>query len=431
MGVELTPDKWTFRAMAGRLRYQSLFDIGARSGLDERYRRQGLASEVGYRGKGFGASLTVFAAEDRLPDESARAEAQEAPASNVVASLKGDVQLWKGATLEGEYARSYLTADLNAPLLADSIATESRPLEDRLSTNSADVIRVGFRQNIFRVGYERIAPGYKSLGTLFLQNDRDNLTAGATFPIKLGNKEASEQTPWTVAVDGGLERNGISENSLDRGRRIIGRAMANGQIGKRLAVNAQFSNFSSTSRLRGFLDPTTSTDSVFIAQVNRQASIGASLMPKEGVGGVLTGQLSFTDVSTLQDGRLSGFGSTVTNVFTSYARQYAEAGFGWSVQGLYARTNAGPASQTLYGPSASVSQQLAKGKLRVEASGTMSFISLDDGGDNRVLTVRPTATYNLDRFGNVTLAYTHTGRSLARAQNFSENLLSLQYGWTF
>ena len=136
-------------------------------------------------------------------------------------------------------------------------------------------------------------------------------------------------------------------------------------------------------------------------------------------------------MSTLRNGALDGFGSTVTSVFGGYARQFEGSGTTLGIQSLYARTAAGPASQTSYGPSLTAGQQLLDGQLQLSASVALTFIQVDEAGDSRVLNVRPSASYNLEQFGKVTLGYTHTARRLVNDQNFSEHLVSLNYGWSF
>ncbi len=125
VGVELTPGRWRFAGMAGRLRYQSLFDVGARSGLEETYRRNGYAAEAGYQGDKFSLKAIVFAAKDDLPDVPLSAAIGVAPASNVVTSFGGSYQLPLDLRLEAEYTRSWLTVDLEAPTIPDSLALRS------------------------------------------------------------------------------------------------------------------------------------------------------------------------------------------------------------------------------------------------------------------------------------------------------------------
>ena len=448
VGVELTPGRWSVKAMGGRLRYQSLFDVGARSGLEESYRREGYAGEVGYRGEGWDLRGIVFGARDRIPDLAIDTSVGVAPAQNLVTSLIGGVQLPLKLRLEAEYARSFLTADRLAPELPDSLRATRGVVEQRSGTQAADVIRVGLTHSIWRVGYLRVAPGYRSLGTLFVQDDRDNLTAGFSYafrgkgggaarpptPAGPGQTAAAGQrprAPWTLSVDGGLERLGIGEASRDRTRRWIGQALVSGQLGRRLAINASFSNFSTTSRLRGFLDPTTSTDSIFLAQVNRSAQLGASLLPTATDGGVWTAQLSLTDASTLRDGVLDGYGSTVTSAFLSYFRRLGESTFLWGVQGLLARTEAGPASQTTYGPSVNVSKAWLDDRLVLGASAAWSFVDVDEAGASRVLNLRPSLSYDVEKLGRLTLTHVLTDRSLAERNDFTENLLTLNYAWSF
>ncbi len=234
-----------------------------------------------------------------------------------------------------------------------------------------------------------------------------------------------------MSVDAGLERLGIAETSLDRTRRWIGRALVNGLIGERVAVNASLSNFTTTSRLRGFLDPTTQTDSVFLGQVNRSVQLGASLLPKAPDGGVLAAQLSLTDASTVSGGALDGYGSTITSAFLSYQRRLGESGLSYGLQGLLARSEAGAASQTTYGPSVLVGKAWFDDKLRVTGSAALSWVNLDEGARSRVLNLRPSVGYELEKLGTVTLSLVHTARSQSARGDFSENLASLNYAWTF
>ena len=426
VGVELTPGKWRFAGMYGRLNRLQLGDFFARQDLQTRYERMGVAAEAGYQGERFALKAILFQARDQLPDTLIGDIRGLAPAENTVGSVEGSVLLAKRLTLSGTYALSWITEDRTSPLLPDSLAD---PLfGDRAATTRESAVRVtaayALDKSVWQLAYERLSPNYRSLGTLYLTPDRENLTAGTALQFA--------ENKVTVSLNGGLQRNNLLGDRQQTQRRVIGQVTVAARPGERTGITLNLSNFNATSRLRGYFDPLSATDSIFLAQINRSARLGFTLSrPKERAPGSLSINASVTDAQSIRDDTLTNFRNTLYNAYLGYAGQLAGGGLSYQAQLLYGYTRASLADNRVYGPSVALSKTFADDKLQLSLTGSYSIVDYADRAGGSVLLSRLAASYRVGGTGMLQSQLQFTDRADGDDRRLTETLLTLTYAWNF
>lgn len=426
MGLELTPGRWRFAGMYGRLNRLQLGDFNARQELDISYRRMGYAAEAGYQGERYQIKGTVFSAADELPDEvDMNAITGLAPARNIVGSLEGQAQLGKRLTVRGLFAHSWITDNTRAAGVPDSLV--SNFLNPNASTSRETALRSSLNYAAekanYTLGYERISPNYRSLGTLYITPDRENVTLGSAFQL-FKNKV-------TVALNGGIQRNNLAGNRANEQRRWIGQVAATARPGERFSANLNLSNFQNTSRLRTFFDAQTLTDSLFIAQVNRSARLGLRLArPKEEAPGTWSLNFSVQEAQAIQDEVITTFVSTNYNTYLGYAGS-TRSGFTYQVQTLFGIAEAANLGNRIVSPSLGLAKSFNEDELQIGLTSSYSFVDYDSQPPGRVLLGRLTLGLKALENGLLTLRTQYTHRAVGERDPLSEIIAAANYTWNF
>jgi hypothetical protein len=381
---------------------------------------------LGYQTEKIAIKGTVFRAKDEEPEQPAEPIRGLAPAENWVASLEASTQIGKRLTLSGTLAQSWITEDRAAAILPDSIADFL--IDGNASTSRESAVRAtaayAFDKSNWQLSYERLSPNYRSLGTLYLLPDRENITAGTAFQLA-DNKV-------TLALNGGIQRNNLAGDKLNTQRRLIAQISTRATLTDRLSATLNLSNFNNTSRLRSFFDPLSSTDSIFLAQVNRSGRVGLSLTrPENRAPGVATLNFSVQDAQSIQDEELTTFRNTIYNTYLGYGGQQRDWKLTYQLQLLYGVTVADIADNTLLSPSLSLSRPFGSEKFVLGLTSSYSFVDYEDRGAGSVLLSRLTATYQLSESGTLRGRFQYTRRRLGEAPTLAESLLALNYAWTF
>lgn len=274
-GIELSPGSWKIAGMYGRLEKAVDYSAtGSENGLS--YKRMGYAAKAGYEKNGHGFSLCWFNAKDDpasllfVPPA-----AQLRPQENTAVSISAKTVLWKQLRLESEYARSGLTPDTR---IAESVGTPSKnklPVLFTLKPGSVffDAVKasLGWQQHAYglKLGYERIAPGYQSLGAYFFNNDLESFTLSPSAQFAGGKLTASLNT--------GLQRNNLDGSKLNTTRRWVNAATLSFNPSSRWNFNASYSNFSTFTRQLPQSDPFyhNTLDTLNYYQLAQQASFSA------------------------------------------------------------------------------------------------------------------------------------------------------------
>lgn len=271
MGMELKPGKFRLAAMYGRLRRAVAEDRQYLQGLDPAYKRMGMGLKMGYESDKTTLSAILFGADDRdrsfIPDTASFVR----PAQNINAGIQashrlGPVQLFM------DLARNYLSRDTRAIEIAGDWKEKAFGLfTPRLSSSYTHAFNlrssIQIKKAIWTMGFERVDPGFYSLGSLFFQNDFENITSGLQWPMLNQKLNLSLNTGW--------QRNYLHADESNTQNRWLLSAQASYIPNQKFSGQLSYSNFNHTTRMRSTTNPLLPVDSLRL--ISAQQQIAASM----------------------------------------------------------------------------------------------------------------------------------------------------------
>jgi hypothetical protein len=366
-GVELTPGKWRIAAMYGRLRKAVPFSLSdTLQHSNAAYKRMGYGLKVGYETNGEAVGFSLFTAKDTphslpyvLPGNTLT------PHQNVALSINGQKKLFTSFFVNVEYGISVLNTNVLANAESgDSVSHDNKNLLQGLlpqnSTNRYfDAINtsIGYqgKQYTLRVQYERIAPEYQTLGAYYFNNDMRNVTV-VTNAQMFKNKV-------TFSTNLGLQTNNLDNSRASTSSRLVGALNVQVAPGGNWNMAANYSNFSSYTKMRPASDPffRDGLDTLNFYQVSE--TMGGSITYGFGKAGVKQGLSlngSYQKATNAAAGtgppQLSGF----LNGALSYSYSFAPANFSLAASLTASTSNAAEMRTTFFGPSINASKSFFK-----------------------------------------------------------------------
>ena len=275
-GVELRPGKFYVAGMYGRLTRAVVEDFLSQQDLDPAFRRVGYGAVAGIADKGYDYKVIFFGAHDdplSIPDPTQKLVL---PSSNRVLSFQGSQRIFTKVQAEFEVARSGFNQDVRMEDLlvdgkgiANTVLGTFRPNASAILGNAIRTKLNYFGKGLgVNVGYERIDPGFRTMGALFFLSDVEYYTAGF-------NKSFLKNT-LSIFTNAGVERTNITDFRNDGAQRFVGAFTVNYAPSRRWGINANYSNFQNTAKLRAFSEPGALVDSIILAQTTQTLSLSAT-----------------------------------------------------------------------------------------------------------------------------------------------------------
>ncbi|MEL6922618.1 MAG: hypothetical protein AAFO94_01130 [Bacteroidota bacterium] len=432
-GLELTPGKFRFAAMYGRLKRATAGDFTANQNLDPSFRRMGWGFKAGYGTAEDFIDLILFSASDDLNSVDTTFVQNLPPATNVVMGVTGRKKLSQQFSLLVDFAHSIFTDDATAPMLEDTdrnlMNSAFGLLKPRVSTYQANALRSelqwAMKRINWRLSYERIDPNYRTLGTIFINNDLENYTVGAGFQLfkKLG-----------INLNGGLQRNNLAGTQATTLRRLIGSISANLSLNDRLSFNAGYSNFYNTQKVRALINPVVPVDSIFLAQINENATFGASLVVGKEKNGTLSIMLAYQNANALENDELLPGASDFYNANFGYSHQFK--GIGLQAYGALnvSRLLSDDFDNWNVGPTVSLSKSWLDKKLSTQLSSSWTGVWQQWNLKNNILNLQLGASYQMLKDHQLSFRFSLINRKVLQnigSPQFTEGIASLNYGYTF
>ncbi len=245
-GVELTPGKFRFAAMAGRLAKAEPVDLALDRPNLPVYRRAGWGVKVGYGTQTDYIDLILFNAKD-APNSLGAALHPETgesvlPAENIVLGIKAQKQLIRNLSLDLEASRSGHTRNIEDPRVegpGGGWSFDNRLFARRTSTVYGNALSANIRYKINKIqvgaGYQRIDPQFRTFGAYFFNDDLENYTCQvAGYGIR----------NFSFSGSFGLQRNNLDRSRAASYRRLIGSLNLNYQLNTWI-MGVNYSNFQS------------------------------------------------------------------------------------------------------------------------------------------------------------------------------------------
>ena len=421
LGVELSPGRWQVSAMAGRLLKRVDADPNIPS-LQVGYERWGYGIKTRYEGSTFALGGTVFAARDRDGRISFDIDALGIyPKGNIALGIEGRLSLIKDLKLSLEYGLSRMQQDLRSTEVSYYHALR------------ADV-SYSFLGNTLGVGYERIDPGYATLGAYYFNNDYENLT--------LNYSRSFFDSKLSLALSGGLQRDDLMGQKQEHNKRFVGSAQVGFTPSEALSASVSLSSFQSYRNLKSSFDyinartPYDNLDTLQFTQLSHSldADISWCLKQSEAQTQTLSATLSYQEAADrqghyIQPGQLTRF----MNLGTSYSLDLSALDLtltgGFNVSNNYADRKA----VLTLGPSLSLAKRFLKKQLSTGLS--LSYNETREAGHRlaQVYNLRATAGYRFwGKHGlNASVAYQERKLRHAVSSPRSSFTSELSYSYSF
>lgn len=421
LGVELSPGRWQVSAMAGRLLKRVDADPNIPS-LQVGYERWGYGLKTRYEGSTFALGGTVFAARDRDGRISFDIDALGIyPKGNIALGLEGSLSLIKDLKLSLEYGLSRMQQDLRSTEVSYYQALK------------ADV-SYSFVGNTLGVGYERIDPGYATLGAYYFNNDYENLT--------LNYSRSFFDSKLSLALSGGVQRDDLMGQKQEHNKRFVGSAQVGFTPSEALSASVSLSSFQSYRNLKSSFDyinartPYDNLDTLQFTQLSHSldADISWRLKQSEAQTQTLSATLSYQEAADrqgryIQPGQLTRF----MNLGTSYSLDLSALDLtltgGFNVSNNYADRKA----VLTLGPSLSLAKRFLKKQLSMGLS--LSYNETQEAGHRlaQVYNLRATAGYRFWGKHGLNASVAYQGRKLHHAVSSPRSSLTseLSYSYSF
>ncbi len=275
-GLELTPKQFRFMAMKGTLQQAVAYNPQSPSTMA--YKRNAIGFLAGVDKGKWGVELSALhAKDDPASIPFVPSSATVLPLSNLATSIKAKTQVTRWLRFDGTYAMSALTT-----LNRDSTVTEGKentgtpsgtysilaalyPKKTNTSYFDAVDLSAGFLFSKFnlQVKYNRVAPGYTSLGAYYTNNDMENITLAPAVGLLHGK--------INLSANAGIQKNNLDHSKNATNKRIVASGNMAITPNQHWSFNTNFSNFTMHTRVRPQGDPfyVNGLDSLNFYQINQ------------------------------------------------------------------------------------------------------------------------------------------------------------------
>ncbi|NOS90431.1 MAG: hypothetical protein HOP30_00775 [Cyclobacteriaceae bacterium] len=433
--IELTPSKFRFHAMYGTLNQAVEEDTIRQS--QPTYKRVGFAVKTGYGDNQNSIDLILFKAEDEINSLLQQpVKSQIAPMENLVLSAIIKKKLGDHFTWTGEIASSALTRDTRvSPTDLEKVNAFSHVgglFTPRASTEYHHAMKtsVGYTGGVFhlQLNYERVDPGYQSLGAYFFNNDMENITVSTSVRL-LQNK-------LDLSANVGTQRNNLNDAKLNATSRTVGNFTVNFNPSQSWNVTGSYSNFTTFTRVRPRFDPffNNALDSLNFYQINQNmtGSVSYSFGSKEVKQGIFfNGTFQMAD-ETPQENAPSNDSRVYTgNLAYRYSKTASNLTLTAAVN--YNRGDIGTTNTLSVGPNLSVTKSFLEKKLRCTFTATYNQQFQNQILQSNVMNLRANGSYNVKKKHTFSINLVSLTKFAAETDKigFSEYTATFNYGYSF
>ena len=378
-GVELTPKKFRFSAMYGRLR--KAVEEPKNQFETPQFERKGFGFKIGVGDKSF-IDLSLFSAKDILTsiEFSDSLKLKNSPEASTSLGLTGRFSMAKDQlSLDYDVAVSTFTHDLRVDPIESSdnnITEAAEILNLNASSNAALAGSAGlqYKNNIFTAGlkYRYVQSGYRTLGANYLLSDLEMITINAGTSI-IKNRMA-------ISASYGIQNNNLSERKFAKTGKNIGSANINYRATDRLNFNFSYSNFSIYQTL---LKDSLFADSVVVDQTNHLANLGISyIVVTENHTHSYTLNSSFQELADQRENAEYNAGNELISVIFNYGIRFNPRNFGLTFGINYQDFSSLLTAQKRYGANAGINMQLIERKLNIRLKQVWNRSVLVDRNDD-------------------------------------------------
>lgn len=425
VGVELNPEKGIVRGKAVYGRFARAVDGYFTDGKvvgEPSFERWGWGGmvEIGTRKNNVGVTL-FRAKDDRHSITEFANDATIKPGENMVFGITTNQKLSKKVTLKGEIDWSAYTKDtrVEETVLEGYTYLNNIPLfyaNATSSFNKAIKADLSYNEKLYRFGlsYRRVDPEYTTMGSVYLNNDFEDIQAKATVRL-FKNK-------LTLGGSGGLQRNNLNDDKASEMLRLISSVNATYTFNKALMLTGSFSNFNSQSHMT----IVNTLDTMRYAQVTKNANL--QMVYGKANDKVRNG---FTIGGNFQNAKVNGLdNSTLYNASLAYQLGLLKSGFNFNV-GLNAASNQTEQyTVSTLGPVISVNKRFLSGKINTSIASSSLKTFIDNVDSGLIMNLKANCSYRINRHHNLNFNASLISKNV-NSTSSSELISSLGYNYSF
>lgn len=383
------------------------------------YKRIGYGLNVLYSGTKTTAGVSYFIGKDlqnsiEKIDDSLRIY----PKENVALGFKLGQRINQNLMLEGEYGLSITTEDsrINDQSQRTLNVLNQVQVNQTSDQRSAYKIRGSytFLKNTIGLGYERVAPGYQTMGAYYFNNDFENFTADYSRMFFKGKTQFSAK--------GGVQRDNLDKSKAGTTQRYIGSLQVSTPIGKRIQFTVMYSNFQNYMRIRSQFDninqnlPRPPSDSLNYVQVNNNVNTNMTYLlqrSKERVQNLLL-NFNFQKSSSKQGGNeLASAGVTMYNGMLGYNINVVAQRLSLTAS-LNTTLTQMTTNTLIYGPTVSINKRLVKDQLLVGLSTSYNRAESEGNLQTEIVNLRSNIAFTYKKRHTLNQSCLYQFRSLAQ-----------------
>ena len=437
-GVELQPTKAiSFKAMYGRL-VKAITPTEDDRTLAS-YQRMGYGFKTVYEQKAYTVGVSTFYAIDNQNSIAINPDEQGVfPKENLVLDVEGRVALNNDLELNATYATTILTQDLRAQETSETTKGVLRKLfNNRASTEYYNAYKLGVKYSMYEatlgIDYERVAPGYETLGAYFFNNDFENITLNLSRP--LFNHKVN------LSFNVGYQRDDLEDQKANPTSRFVGAINATYTPSERLSLTGSYSNFSTYTNVRSnqfedindanLLDNVVDTLNYKQVSQNANLNINYILSSTKTKNENLNLNYNVSDISNAQGGVVRvGDASVFHNFSTAYTYGIKELHLNITpaIHGTY--NTIGLEDAITWGPTISVKKGFFNNELKSVLSSSYNTAK-NISGAMKTTNLRGGVSYVYLEKHNLSLNAIQLFRSTPSVSGLKEFTATLAYNYSF
>lgn len=439
LGLELSPTSspWRLSAIYGRLQKAVAYDSLQRFILPS-YKRMAYSSKITYEQQHYQVGFSIFSANDNEHSLQQSADSHGiVPAKNIALSGTANLKIGKDISLEGEYAVSSLTRDKRETTgyhpaeSADYMAQDNNSTQGLYTAWRAN-LHYQLYKSVVGLGYERIAPGYETLGAYYFSNDFENFTFNYMQPLL---KEKAN-----IAINLGLQRDDLERQKASRTNRFIGSANLNINPSQYLNASLSYSNFQTHVNIKPQFDYINATDQFYRAdtlnfiQLSQNASaninyiLSNDAIKSQNLNLNLTYQIASDEQGGIvQKGNASGFYSGMASYSISLPKPALQLSGAFN----YTHNTIGRQDTRTLGPTLAISKKFFDNKLQAGLSSSYNSSIATQLAKTSFMNIRLSTSYSLLKKHNLGLSIINQSRKLGVQSRKNDLTATLTYNYAF
>ena len=425
--------------MYGRLLRGVSYDSTLRSILPT-YRRMGYGAKLSLTKELYALGVSFLRAKDHqdpalyIPDTLG-----VFPKENLTVSITAMVRPRKGLELTAEYANSAMKFDKrdnnNAYKSSGGNLLESVFMYEARNTSYFKAFKAGmnyaFFKSVIGIGYERIDPGYQTLGAYYMNNDLENITVNFSQPF-LKDKA-------NIAVNVGYQRDDLNHTKAGATSRMVSSVNANYMPNEKWNANFTYSNFQTYTNIKPQFEyinqtgPYDNMDTLNFKQVSQSAGLNLNhiIRSNKKKSHNINLNLNVQDAADIQNEVVwKGNGSRVYNTNTAYTLLLIPQQISFTGAFNLSYNTIGRNDFLTLGPTLGINAKLFNKKAPGGFTTSYNSSTADGQQQGEVLNLRMNAAYIFMKKHHLNMSAVHQTRWTPRG-NSSNVTATLGYNYNF